>query len=170
MDECRTARSKLPKFVTVGVYGFTKDEFFAALEDANVDTFCDIRARRGMRGRTYSFVNSTVLQSSLASRGIRYLHIKDLAPTPEVRDTQKRADLSSGIGKRQRTELGEAFVKAYLATVLRTFNWQSMLDRLPIDAEVVALFCVERSHRACHRSLVADRLVEVLDAVVEHVT
>jgi hypothetical protein len=46
------------KFVTLGVYGFTAEAFFQALQRAGVDTFCDIRWRRGrsagaLRGRRW---------------------------------------------------------------------------------------------------------------------
>ena len=44
-----------PKIVTIGVYGFDETGFFRALQDAEVDTFCDIRDRRGVRGATYAF-------------------------------------------------------------------------------------------------------------------
>ena len=31
---------------TIGVYGWEPERFFAALQAAGIDTFCDIRARR----------------------------------------------------------------------------------------------------------------------------
>ena len=37
------------QIVTIGVYGFKLDQFFQALQRAGVDTFCDIRWRRGVR-------------------------------------------------------------------------------------------------------------------------
>ena len=69
------------KIVTIGVFGFSEEAFFHALQTAQVDTFCDIRQRRGVRGATYAFCNSKRLQTRLAELGIRYLHRKDLAPT-----------------------------------------------------------------------------------------
>jgi len=36
-------------------------------------------------------------------------------------------------------------------------------------AHVVALFCVEREPKACHRSLVADRLADELGVMPEHI-
>ncbi len=45
------------KFYTIGVYGSTGNEFFQKLIDNNIDTFCDIRQRRGVRGAKYAFVN-----------------------------------------------------------------------------------------------------------------
>ena len=70
-----------PKIVTIGVYGFDEARFFEALRKVKVDTFCDIRNRRGVRGSTYAFANSLRLQARLAELGIRYLYRKDLAPT-----------------------------------------------------------------------------------------
>lgn len=61
------------KIVTIGAYGFLEEAFFGALQAAGVDTFCDIRARRGIRGSLYTFANSTVLQRRLGELGIRYI-------------------------------------------------------------------------------------------------
>ena len=57
------------KIYTIGVYGKTEDEFFRALEDNGIELFIDIRARRGMRGSKYSFVNSSYLQAELNENG-----------------------------------------------------------------------------------------------------
>ena len=150
-----------PKIVTIGVYGFDEFSFFESLREANVDTFCDIRSRRGLRGATYAFANSRRLQARLAELGIRYIHRKDLAPTKTVRDRQLEADRA--------TELGDVFIEAYHAECLATFDAAGLLDDLEADTQVVALFCVEREPEACHRSLVADRLATVLKLELEHI-
>lgn len=49
--------------VTIGVYGYTPETFFAALQEAGVDLLCDIRQRRGVRGAEYAFANSQRLQA-----------------------------------------------------------------------------------------------------------
>jgi uncharacterized protein (DUF488 family) len=72
------------KFYTVGVYGSTEYDFFKKLTDNNIDTFCDIRQRRGVRGSKYSFVNSNRLQQKLQDIDIKYAHIIELAPTKEI--------------------------------------------------------------------------------------
>ena len=56
------------KFVTIGVYGSDEATFFEALQRAGVDTFCDIRWRRGVRGAKYAFANSARLQKRLAEQ------------------------------------------------------------------------------------------------------
>lgn len=158
-----------PKIVTIGVYGFDEAGFFRALKDAKVDTFCDIRDRRGVRGSTYAFVNSQRLQARLADLGIYYLHRKDLAPSKAVRAKQAEMDKATKTAKRQRMELGQAFIEGYLHECLAHFQPQSLLDDLKPDAQVVALFCVEQEPAACHRSLVADKLAKELSLKVEHI-
>jgi len=156
------------KLVTIGVYGFDQHSFFEALSAAGVDVFCDIRQRRGLRGAAYAFANSQRLQRRLAELGIRYLYRRDLAPTAAVRARQAEADKALKVAKRQRRVLGEAFVQDYRAEVLANFDPQSLLDEAGPDAQVLALFCVEREPAACHRSLVADRLRWDLGLEVEH--
>ncbi len=157
------------KIITIGVYGFNENSFFRALCKAEVDTFCDIRSRRGVRGATYAFANSKRLQARLTELGIRYIYRKDLAPTQTVREKQAAADKATKTTKRKRTELGEAFIEAYHTECLDTFDAQSLFDELESDAQVVALFCVETAPEACHRSLVADKLAETFDLEVEDI-
>jgi uncharacterized protein (DUF488 family) len=156
------------KIVTIGVYGFGAEEFFRTLVEARVDTFCDLRARRGMRGSQYAFVNSVQLQAKLRELGIRYLHIKELAPSPQNRDKQRTADERAGVAKRDRTMLGEAFKESYRTERLSSFQAADFTEELGDRAQVVALFCVEREPGACHRSLVAEHLARELDLPVEH--
>ena len=157
------------KIITIGVYGFTEEPFFRALHTALVDTFCDLRQRRNVRGSAYAFANSERLQRRLAALGIHYLHRKDLAPTTAIRQRQEEADKANKIAKRQRTDLSQAFVEAYRQEVLAPFRPQSWLEALPSEAQVVALFCVEREPAACHRSLVAEWLRQELGLEVEHI-
>lgn len=93
------------KLLTIGVYGFTDETFFHALTHAHINLLCDLRLHRGMRGPLYSFVNSTRLQQRLATRGIGYLHLKELAPAPSLRKLQKQGDRRAGVAKRTRVTL-----------------------------------------------------------------
>lgn len=105
--------STTPELFTIGAFGYDEASFFRALQNAGIDTFCDVRQRRGVRGAMYAFVNSQRLQARLAELGIRYVHVKALAPTSAVREAQKRADKGAGMAKRERTALSPAFVTAY---------------------------------------------------------
>lgn len=156
------------EFFTIGVYNSTEEEFFSKLENNSIDTFCDIRQRRGVRGAKYAFVNSTRLQEKLKDLGLRYQHILGLAPTKEIRELQKAADNRKGELKRTRNELGEIFSTAYGKDILERFDFKSFLLNLEkVGARRVVLFCVEEKPEACHRSLVTDAL-ENLNYKIRH--
>lgn len=168
-DAASTASLReLPAVVTIGVYGSDEASFFAALQQARVDTFVDIRARRGVRGADYAFVNSQRLQARLAELGIRYLHRPDLAPSAASRGQQSAADKARKTAKRQRALLDPAFAAAYRQERLAGFDSRAFVADLGSEARVVALFCVEREPAACHRSLLATRLQRDLGLSVEH--
>lgn len=158
-----------PKIVTIGVYGFGKDDFFHALQEAKVDTFCDIRLRRGMRGSTYAFVNSQSLQKKLDEIGIRYVHIKALAPSQAIREKQKLDDEEQGVAKRTRKGLAPSFIQAYEQECLSTYDSHMFLEQVGPEAKIISLFCVEREPSACHRSLAAQKLARELHVPVEHI-
>jgi len=55
--------------------------------------------------------------------------------------------------------LADEYRHRYLSEVLDRVDLQTVLESFP-DEAVSALLCVERDARACHRSLVAERLHE----------
>ncbi len=157
------------EFFTIGVYNSTEKEFFNKLLENNIDTFCDIRQRRGVRGAKYSFVNSNRLQQKLADLEIKYGYIPDLAPTTEIRELQKEIDLQKGELKSERQELGKVFVIEYKNRILKNFNFDNFLESLvQIGASRVALFCVEEHHEACHRSIVAQKISTLYNKEITH--
>ncbi len=150
------------EFYTIGVFNATEQEYFRKLTENNIDTFCDIRRRRGVRGAKYAFVNSNRLQSKLKELDIKYSHIIDLAPTSEIRDLQKEADAQKGELKRDRGKLGKVFTIAYKDSVLGKFDFDAFIEKLnEIGASKVVLFCVEEKPEACHRSIVTDKLKQL---------
>ncbi len=176
---------RMNKIFTIGVYGFTEAAFFDALKDNEIDLFIDIRARRGMRGARYKFVNSTALQAKLKEASIWYTHLKDLAPSPEMRASQRQADKREKIKKRARPELSKAFIKAYKKDVLKAYKRKPenkfyaskmleqarQLSQYPPGRPLrhVVLFCVEQHPQACHRSLVAEVLSKQLGVKIENI-
>lgn len=153
--------------MTIGVYGWTLDAFLAALHDANVRLLLDVRQRRGVRGAEYSWANARRLQDALAGAGIAYEHHLELAPTTELRQLQYREDDRQGVGKRSRVEIAPAYAEGYTREILNHADLEPIVADLPADG-AAALFCVERDPEACHRSLVAERLVERFGLSVEH--
>lgn len=156
------------KFFTIGVYNSSKTDFIRKLTAHHIDTFCDIRQRRGVRGSQYTFANSNRLQALLEDLGIRYLHIANLAPTTEMREQQYEADTAAGVGKRNRTTISPSFAAAYRENILNRFNLEEYVKELKAgDANHIVLFCVEEQAEACHRSIVAGSL-EALGYAVQH--
>jgi len=156
------------EFFTIGVYNSTEYGYFKKLTDNKIDTFCDIRQRRGVRGSQYAYVNSNRLQERLNELEIKYGHIIDLAPTLEIRELQKEADAQKGELKRDRNKLGQVFTLAYKDRVLNKFDFDFFIEKLDdLGANRVVLFCVEEKPEACHRSIVTDKL-EKLGYKVTH--
>jgi len=147
------------EFFTIGVYNLTEQEYFDKLTDNRIDTFCDIRQRRGVRGAKYSFVNSNRLQQRLSELEIKYGHVLDLAPTTDILDLQKEADAQQGELKRDRNKLGKVFSIAYRDRILSKFDFKSFIEKLDeVGADRIVFFCVEEKPEACHRSIVTERL------------
>lgn len=175
---------ELPTIYTVGVYGSTEESFFSALVENEIELFIDIRARRGMRGSKYKYVNSATLQLKLNELRIYYAHLKELAPTKEIRALQWQADKEEKTRKRDRMGLSDAYVEAYKKQILkygmqrpdrildphRILERAKQLAHYPKDRPLkrYALFCVEANAKACHRSLVAARFKGKMGGKVKH--
>jgi len=153
--------------VTIGVYGYTAGEFLEHLTRAGVVLLLDLRQRRGVRGPEYVWANSARLQRELAAADIGYRHVKGLAPTTELRHVQYREDDRQGVGKRNRVALASEYAARYTREILDPFDLCALVAELP-DNSTTALFCVERDPEACHRSLVARRLVAEHHLLVKH--
>lgn len=153
------------RLFTIGAYGHSRETFMRGLEGNGVDALIDIRQRRGVRGRKYSFVNATALQDELAAHNIGYVYVKELAPTSAIRDLQKKADALSATAKRKRQFLSDEFKTSYKDQVLGTCDISALLLKLE-RFESPCLFCVEGAPGACHRSLVADWLSLKLNVLV----
>lgn len=177
--------TELQTIFTIGVYGSTEGSFFAALVEHEIELFIDIRARRGMRGSKYSYVNSSALQAKLNDLGIYYAHLKELAPTKEIRALQWQADKVENTRKRDRTGLSAAYIEAYKKQILKYGKRKAesilepykVLDRAKQLAEYpkdkplhrYVLFCVEADSKACHRSIVAIRFKDKTGGTVKHI-
>jgi uncharacterized protein (DUF488 family) len=146
----------MPTIATVGVYGHDLDSFLAALAAAEVDLLLDVRQRRGVRGSEYAWANAKRLQAALATAGIGYTHVVELAPTTELRELQYREDERKGEGKRSRSVLAPTYVERYEAEILDPVDLEPVVNW--IGASKAALLCVEHDPEACHRSLIAARL------------
>ena len=156
------------KIYTIGVYNSSEQEFFNKLIENKIDTFCDIRQRRVVRGKKYAFVNSNYLQTRLKTLDIKYTHILELAPTDKIRDEQKKEDARLGIQKRNRNVLGIVFAREY-KNKIRSFDFNKLYEQLElIKASNIVFFCVEEKAIACHRAIVAQEMKERFNLEVIH--
>ena len=156
----------LPAIFTIGVYGSSENDFFQKVIDNNIDTFCDIRRRRAVRGAQYAFVNSERLQVRLRNLSVNYIHETRLAPTLEVIQVQEKSDKLHKIKRRDRTELEDTFKKAYINEILSKFDIKEFIRELERSGcKKIVLFCVEQLPTACHRSLVADKIKNVFPRI-----
>jgi uncharacterized protein (DUF488 family) len=138
------------RMLTIGVYGFDAETVLQRLQQADVRLLLDVRQRRGVRGSEYAWANSLRLQAALARARIAYEHHPELAPTTELRRLQYAEDDRQGVGKRSRRELAAEYTRRY-------------------TSEIAALLCVETDPEACHRSLIAERLLtEQHHVTIEH--
>ena len=157
----------MSQLATIGVYGFTLEEFLRTLRDAEVRRVLDVRQRRGVRGPQYAWANSKRLQAALADAGIGYQHHPELAPTTELRQLQYLEDDRLGVGKRSREQLAPEYVERYTKEILDRADLDALVAELPEEG-AGALLCVERDPEACHRSLVADRLATECGVKLTH--
>lgn len=156
----------MASIATIGVYGFDRETFLAALAGARVELVLDVRQRRGVRGSEYAWANSRGLQATLAEAGIRYTHLKELAPTTELRQAQYREDARRGEGKRSRTVLSPEYAERYTEEILDQADLEPIVRW--VGGASAALLCVERDPEACHRSLIAARLQRDWGFSLEH--
>ena len=146
----------MASIATIGVYGFDRDSFLATLAGADIDLVLDVRQRRGVRGSEYAWANARRLQAALDGAGIGYTHLKELAPTTELRELQYREDARLGEGKRSRTTLAAEYARLYTEQILDPVDLGPIVNW--VGDSSAALLCVERDPEACHRSLIAARL------------
>lgn len=146
----------MASIATIGVYGFDRESFLATLAEGGVNLVLDVRQRRGVRGSEYAWANARRLQDSLSEAEVAYSHLKELAPTTELRQAQYRADARRGEGKRSRTVLSPEYAGGYTEEILDRVDLAPIVEW--IGGSSAALLCVERDPEACHRSLIAARL------------
>src|SRR3954466_15450956 len=123
----------------LGVYGTTLDRFLAALRETGVRLLVDVRQRRGVRGSQYAWANSQRLQAALAEAGMAYRHVKELAPTTDLRHLQYAADAREGVGKRSRVALAPEYVERYTDEILNPVDLDAFVDDLPADGVTALL-------------------------------
>ena len=130
---------------TIGYEGKTLDEFLGELQEAKVELLIDVRAVAASRRPGFS---KTALSGALAQRGIDYLHLRPLG-TPAAGRQAARAGRT-------------AEMRAIYADQLETPEAELAMVRALAEAggRRAALLCFEREAGGCHRSMLAERMLD----------
>jgi uncharacterized protein (DUF488 family) len=128
---------------TIGFAGKTAQEFFALLQEAEVEQLIDIRQNRG--GQLSGYAKHPDLAYFLQKiDGINYVHEPLLAPTPELLKTYRENKDWPAYESGFITLMKDRGVPQSLGTA----GWPSK----------IALLCSEAGPEQCHRRIVADLL------------
>jgi len=130
---------------TIGYEGKTSDEFLAELIGAGIQLVIDVRAVAASRRPGFS---KTALAAGLRAQGIDYLQLRDLGTPKAGRDAARSgrtAEMRGIYGLHLETPEAELAMEQAL----------SAAGDCP-----AALLCYEADAGCCHRSMVAERLVE----------
>jgi uncharacterized protein (DUF488 family) len=129
---------------TIGYEGLSVDDLIAALTANGVEILVDVRLSALSRKPGLS---KKGLAARLHAAGIEYMHLPQLGNPRDNRDAFRR---------------GDAAAVAVYRAALRTPEGQAALDQLHLMAarRRVALLCFEHDAARCHRSMIADALVQ----------
>ena len=131
-------------FYTVGYQGRDIVSFVASLTQARVETLLDIRFTPvSMYKPAFSRKN---LETALSAAGIDYLHMPDLGVPSEVRKQAAQSGRRSDIWAWYDEYVVSRFAEGNLDWFFNSAN------------HPIAMMCVERDPRDCHRHLLADAL------------
>jgi hypothetical protein len=132
---------------TLGYEGLSIEGFLLKLLENNVKVLCDVR--RNAMSMKYGFAKGT-LSRNCDRMGIQYVHVPGLG-------------IESGLRKdlKTRQDYMDLFQEYEAGTLPKaTAEKASVLDHL-VTSRRVALTCFEADHTLCHRSRVADALVQM---------
>lgn len=144
---------KKPVLFTIGYEGASVPGVAKALQAAGVKTLIDVRDLPRSRRAGFS---KGPLSASLQADQIGYVHLKALGTPAEGREAN-------------RTGRMERFWQIVGAQLAKPEAAHDLALAPTIAAEAPAcLLCLERDHRTCHRSRVAEMLAQDYGFAVEH--
>lgn len=127
----------------MGYEGRELEEFVRDLKTRNVTAVADVRLNAVSRRKGFS---KTALRQTLEAAGIEYVHLRGLGNPRDNREAFAGDDVAAGQA---------AFRKLLQAAAGR----QDLATLRALAAEsVVAVLCVERDERHCHRKVIIDAL------------
>ena len=134
-----------PTLFTIGYEGKREEEFLAELEEAGVERVIDVRAVAASRRPGFS---KTTLAGALTERGIDYLHLRPLGTPAAGREAARKG----------RTEEMRRIYAGQLATTEAELAMEQALEAA--SEKKSALLCYEADAAGCHRTMLAERMIE----------
>lgn len=136
-----------PMLFTIGYEGLSLEQYIKKLILNDVRALCDVR--KNAYSQKYGFSKAT-LEKACVGVGIRYIHIPELGITSDKRqDLRTQMDYDILFDEYERTTL-----KENMNSLLYV---RSVID----DDKRVALTCYEKDPKQCHRSRVANALMQL---------
>ena len=133
------------RLFTIGYEGKTQAEFLDELRAAGVELVIDVRAVAASRRPGFS---KTALAGGLRERGIDYLHLRPLGTPADGRQAARAGRVAE--------------MRAIYADQLETPEAGLALEQALAEAAArpSALLCYELGAPDCHRSMLAQRMVD----------
>ena len=141
------------KLATIGYERATQPDVIQRLKDAGVEVLIDVRAIAASRRAGFS---KTVLGSSLHEAGIAYVHLRELGTPKPGRDAARKG---------RTAEMRQIF-EAHMAEPKAQLQLAQAIEIA--KSKKAALLCYEADHAGCHRTIVAERMVEAAGFEVEN--
>lgn len=139
------------RLYTIGFTQKSAERFFALLREHGVERVVDIRLKPG--GQLSGFAKGSDLAWLLRRlNNCAYLHLPELAPTPEI------------FGDYRKDHDWTRYVRRF-ETLMEERGIPDALDRAVFEKKVSCLLCSEATPEHCHRRLVAERLANAWPSV-----
>ncbi|MGH6949201.1 MAG: DUF488 family protein [Kiloniellales bacterium] len=138
---------------TIGYEGAAIGAFLDALRENGVETVIDVRELPFSRKRDFS---KRALAEQLDAAGVRYVHLKGLGTPKAGREAAKAGEM-------------DAFRAIFAAQIAGAEGQADLRAAIGLAQESRAcLLCLERDHKRCHRSIVADAMEKAAGFTVRH--
>ena len=134
--------------MTIGYEGMTQKEFLGVLTRCRVTMLVDVRELAISRKPGFA---KAALSAGLELSGVKYEHLVELGCPRDVRHAYRE----DGDWSRY-TRKYKAYLDTQEAALLRL--WNLMLD------ERCCLMCFEEDFNFCHRSFIAERMVQIAES------
>lgn len=130
---------------TIGYEGLSIEQFIDVLHAHNIELLLDVRELPLSRKKGFS---KRSLMSALEKAGIQYLHERELGAPRKIRHALRA------------TGDWDSYRNAFMDVL---DDKDKLLEHVAglVSKQRVALMCFEKDHSVCHRSLIAERMVEM---------